>query len=277
MSKIIERNSLKTNAIPRRVETPPIVNKSLTAANLPKHVAIVMDGNGRWATRRNLPRIAGHQAGAKAVRAAIDICGNKGIEALTLFAFSCENWGRPAEEVNFLMELFLKTLQRQTKNLHKNNVQLRVIGDYTSFNKKLQQRILSTQQLTAGNTGLKLIIAANYSGRWDITQAAKKLGEQIEAGKIKASDITTTTFQQALNLADVPEPDLLIRTSGEQRISNFMLWQFAYTEFYFTETLWPDFNAAVFEEALRNYDARQRRFGLITQPTTYAIRDEPVA
>lgn len=237
-------------------------------------MAIVMDGNGRWAARRNLPRIAGHQAGAKAVRAAIDVCGNKGIEALTLFAFSCENWGRPVEEVNFLMELFLKTLQRQTKNLHKNNVQLRVIGDYSLFNKKLQQRITSAQQLTSGNTGLKLNIAANYSGRWDITQAAKSLGEQIEAGKLKAGDITPAIFQQALSLADVAEPDLLIRTSGEQRISNFMLWQFAYTEFYFTETLWPDFNEEVFEQALRNYDARQRRFGLVTQPVPCEPADE---
>jgi undecaprenyl diphosphate synthase len=229
---------------------------------LPKHVAIIMDGNGRWANRRNLPRVAGHQAGAKAVKAAIEVCVEKNIPVLTLFAFGNENWGRPSDEVNFLMELFLKTLKQQTKNLHKNNVQLRIMGDYLEFNEKLQKQILATQQITAKNNGLKLVIAANYSGRWDILEAARRLGRQIEMGRLRADDITVEDFQKVLCLADLPEPDLLIRTSGEQRISNFMLWQFAYTEFYFTEVLWPDFTAIEFEKALNSFAQRQRRFGL---------------
>lgn len=234
---------------------------------LPRHVAIVMDGNGRWAKQRNLPRSAGHRAGSKAVKEAIKFCGEKGIEILTLFAFGTENWNRPVDEVNFLMELFTKTLQHQTKSLHKNNVQLRVIGDYSRFHEKLQQRILEAQQLTAANTGLKLIIAANYSGRWDITEAARRLGRQIELGKLTSAQITPELFHRALSIADLPDPDLLIRTSGEQRISNFMLWQFAYTEFYFTSALWPDFNATIFDSAITAYANRERRFGLISEQT----------
>lgn len=236
------------------------MNNSL--ASLPKHIAIIMDGNGRWAKQRNLPRIAGHRAGAKVVQNIIEICAQKHIEILTLFAFSSENWGRPEEEVNFLMELFLKTLEKQTPQLHKNNVQLRIIGDYTQFDEKLQQRILAAQQLTASNTGLKLNIAANYSGRWDITEAARRLCRQIELGKLKSADVNAKLFQQSLCLADLSEPDLLIRTGNEQRISNFMLWQFAYTELYFSKVYWPDFSAEVFTEALSDYAARQRRFGL---------------
>ncbi|MGB6975967.1 MAG: isoprenyl transferase [Gammaproteobacteria bacterium] len=234
-------------------------------SDLPKHVAIIMDGNGRWAQQRHLPRIAGHQAGAKAVKEIVRTCGEKGIAALTLFAFSSENWGRPTDEVSFLMELFLKTLHLETKNLHKNNVQLRIIGDQSRFHKKLQQRIHYAQQLTANNTGLKLIIAANYSGRWDIAEATRQLGQAIAEGKLQPEQITIDLLQTKLALADLPEPDLFIRTSGEVRISNFLLWQLAYTELYFTETLWPDFTTACLEQALQEYSKRQRRFGLTNE------------
>lgn len=236
-----------------------------TATLKPRHIAIVMDGNGRWAKQRNLPRIAGHKAGAKAVEAVVKACGEEKIEILTLFAFSSENWGRPPDEIEYLMDLFLKTLQRQIKTLHENNVQLRVIGDCSKFSKKLQESILKSQQLTARNTALKLIIAANYSGRWDITQGVQKIAQQIEQKQLNSSQIDMQLLQNHLCLSDLPEPDLLIRTSGELRISNFMLWQFAYTEFFFTETLWPDFDANELKRALASYTHRQRRFGLTSE------------
>jgi undecaprenyl diphosphate synthase len=173
-------------------------------SDLPQHVAIIMDGNGRWAQQRHLPRIAGHQAGAKAVKEVVRTCGEKGIAVLTLFAFSSENWGRPVEEVSFLMELFLKTLNRETKNLHKNNVQLRIIGDLNRFNQKLQQQIIHAQQLTANNTGLKLVIAANYSGRWEITEAARQLSQAVAAGDLTPEQITSNLLQKKLALADLP-------------------------------------------------------------------------
>lgn len=232
---------------------------------LPKHIAIIMDGNGRWAQRRHLPRIAGHQAGAKAVKEVVRACGEKGVEILTLFAFSCENWGRPTEEVHFLMDLFLKTLNRETTRLHKNNVQLRVIGDLNHFNEKLRQRIIYGQQLTAQNTGLKLIIAANYSGRWDLTEAARQLTQAVAAGELQPTQVTPDLLHSKLALAELPEPDLFIRTGGELRLSNFLLWQLAYTELYFAETLWPDFTPACLELALQEYSKRQRRFGLTTE------------
>jgi len=232
---------------------------------VPKHIAIVMDGNGRWARERNKPRIAGHDAGSKNLTKIVEACAKKKIQVVTLFAFSTENWNRPKDEVSFLMELFVKVLKRQSKDLHKNNVQLRVIGDCTRFNKRLQKAIIDGQELTANNTGIKLVIAANYSGCWDIAQAARKLGKQIELGIIKADDITPDLFQSAVNLSDLPPPDLLIRTSGEQRISNFMLWQIAYTELYFTDVYWPDFNEAELEKALSFYASRNRRFGLTSE------------
>lgn len=229
---------------------------------LPAHIAIVMDGNGRWAEQRKLPRIAGHQAGAKAVEIAIQFAAERKIPVLSLFAFSSENWARPEKEVSFLMELLFKTLQRQTKSLHKNNIQLRIVGDCSRFSPKLQEKIAASQQLTAKNTGLKLVLAINYSGRWDITNAAQRLAIDIENGKLIAKQITQDLFQNYLSMADLPDPDLLIRTSGEQRISNFMLWQAAYTELYFTDVLWPDFTAEEFNKALISYANRQRRFGL---------------
>lgn len=229
---------------------------------LPRHIAIIMDGNGRWANARGLPRVAGHKVGAQVVRNITKVCAEKKISALTLFAFSTENWQRSAEEVGFLLEqLFVRMLDSEVANLHQNNIQFRVIGDTLRLNQKLQQKIREAQELTANNTGLKLVLALNYSGRWDIAAAARKLGEAIAAGELNAQDITIEKFHASTCLADLPEPDLLIRTSGEQRISNFMLWQLAYTELYFTEVLWPDFSAADFEQALLAYSQRNRRYG----------------
>lgn len=229
---------------------------------LPRHVAIVMDGNGRWASARGLPRIAGHKVGADVVRNITKICAEKKIEVLTLFAFSTENWQRSPEEVGFLMEqLFVRSLDNEVANLHKNNIQFRVIGDTERLSDKLQQKILDAKKLTANNTGLKLVLALSYSGRWDIVAAGRKLGEEIALGKLRAQDITIEKFHENICLYDLPEPDLLIRTSGEQRISNFMLWQLAYTELYFTDVLWPDFGQEDFEKALTIYSQRNRRFG----------------
>jgi undecaprenyl diphosphate synthase len=224
-------------------------------------VAIIMDGNGRWAKKRMLPRVAGHRAGVETVRQLVKDCGEKGIEVLTLFAFSSENWRRPAKEVSLLMELFLTALQRESKRLHANNVSLKIIGDRTAFAPRLQEEVAKAEELTRDNTGLMLVIAANYGGRWDVVQAARRLGEQIETGKLRANDISSELMESQLVLHDLPEPDLFIRTGGEQRISNFLLWHLAYTELYFTDTLWPDFDIQAFEDALSSYANRQRRFG----------------
>ena len=219
---------------------------------IPRHIAIIMDGNGRWAKKRFLPRAAGHRAGVNTVRSTIEYCAEIGVEVLTLFAFSSENWRRPKEEVSTLMSLFLTMLERETAKLHDNGVRLRIIGDRTAFSKELQKKMADSERLTENNTGLELLIAANYSGRWDIMQAMRKVAEQVEAGTIDASAITETEFESSLSFADLPEPDLFIRTSGEQRISNFILWQLAYTELYFTSALWPDFNIKALKEALKD-------------------------
>ena len=228
---------------------------------LPRHVAIIMDGNGRWARRRHLPRVAGHRAGVEAVRSVVRACGEKGIEALTLFAFSSENWRRPQEEVGVLMSLFMSTLDTQVRKLHENNIQLRIIGDRSAFSTALRERIADAETLTAGNSGLRLVVAANYGGRWDLAQAARSLARDVAAGRIRAEEIDETTLSSALSLADLPEPDLFIRTGGEQRVSNFLLWHLAYTELYFTDVLWPDFDRAAFDDAIASYAGRQRRFG----------------
>jgi undecaprenyl diphosphate synthase len=232
------------------------------SSSLPRHVAIIMDGNGRWAERRHLPRYAGHRAGVQAVRGVVQACGEKGIEALTLFAFSSENWRRPAQEVGLLMDLFLTTLRREVDKLHRRAVRLRFIGDRQAFAPKLRARIDAAEELTADNRGLNLAIAVNYGGRWDIAEAARGLGERIEAGELRAADITPELLAGGLALHDLPEPDMFIRTGGEQRISNFLLWQLAYTELYFTDTLWPDFDTQAFDAALDSFARRQRRFGL---------------
>ncbi len=228
---------------------------------LPRHVAVIMDGNGRWAKKRLLPRVAGHRAGVETVRQLVKTCAEKGVEVLTLFAFSSENWRRPPKEVSLLMELFLTALQRESKRLHANNVRLKIIGDRAAFAERLQEEVAKAEALTSDNSGLTLVIAANYGGRWDMVQAARRLGRQVEAGELRPDDISAEHLESQLLLHDLPEPDLFIRTGGEQRISNFLLWHLAYTELYFTDTLWPDFDAKAFEAALTSYAGRQRRFG----------------
>jgi undecaprenyl diphosphate synthase len=231
------------------------------AKALPQHVAIVMDGNGRWAKRRGLPRHAGHKAGTDSVRTIIEESVRLGVQALTLFAFSSENWRRPRSEVNLLMELFITALQREVRRLHANNIRLRVIGDISPFPAKLQDRIKKAEELTAGNEALMLQIAANYGGRWDIVQAARYAAQQVKRGQLEPEDIDEARLAGGLTMAGLPDPDLFIRTGGDQRISNFLLWQSAYTELYFTDVLWPDFGAEAYQLALQDFARRQRRFG----------------
>ncbi len=231
----------------------------------PRHIAIIMDGNGRWAKRRHLPRMLGHQEGVKAVRKVIKCCGEIGIEVLTLFAFSSENWQRPEQEVNYLMALFLNTLKNEIDKLAKNNVRLRIVGNLEGFNPQLREWIGKSQALTAKNTGLELVIAVNYSGQWDIIQAAQKIMNQVKSGYLKTDLLTREMFANYLSLANLPGADLLIRTSGEYRISNFMLWELAYTELYFTDTLWPDFDEQELNKALHFYAQRERRFGCTSE------------
>jgi len=228
---------------------------------MPQHVAIIMDGNGRWAKKRFLPRLAGHRAGVGAVRKIVEACAARKILALSLFAFSSENWRRPKAEVGLLMELFMSALDRETQALHKNNIKLNIIGDLSAFSEKLQQKVAEAQELTCNNTGLVLNIAANYGGRWDVTQATRKVVSEVNSGAYNVEDIDESTIEQHLAFNGMPDPDLFIRTGGEQRISNFMLWQLAYTEFHFTELNWPDFDEAAFNDALNSFQRRERRFG----------------
>jgi undecaprenyl diphosphate synthase len=228
---------------------------------IPKHVAIVMDGNNRWAKRRHLPGVAGHKSGVKAVRIVIEQAARLGVEVLTLFAFSSENWQRPEKEVKALMQLFLSALQREVKKLHEHNIRLVIMGDVEGFSETLQEHIIKAQDLTKDNDGLTLVVAANYGGRWDISDAAKKLALDVKAGEVNADDITPELFGKYTNLQEFPEPDLCIRTGGELRISNFMLWQFAYTELVFSNALWPDFKETHFWSAIEEYNSRTRRFG----------------
>jgi undecaprenyl diphosphate synthase len=232
-----------------------------SGAPLPRHVAIIMDGNGRWARQRSLPRVAGHRAGVESVRSVVRACGEKGIEVLTLFAFSSENWRRPEQEVGLLMELFMTALRREVSELHRNNVRLRIIGNRDRLPERLRAQIAAAEERTAANTGLTLVVAANYGGRWDIARAARRLAERVAAGELAPADITPEGLEGGLSLHGLPEPDLFIRTGGEQRISNFLLWQLAYTELYFTRVLWPDFGRDAFEDALASFATRQRRFG----------------
>lgn len=228
---------------------------------LPRHVAIVMDGNGRWAQQRSLPRTIGHREGAKTVRRVVQACIERGIAVLTLFAFSSENWQRPQWEVDVLMKLFLATLRSEIRRLDDANVRLRFIGDHSAFSAILQDYIVKAERRTATNTGLTLVIAANYGGRWDIAQAGRRVAEAVIAGQLRPAEITPAVFHRYTCLSDLPEPDLFIRTSGEQRISNFLLWQMAYTELYFTDRLWPDYDADDLEMACAAFASRQRRFG----------------
>jgi len=228
----------------------------------PKHVAIIMDGNGRWAKAKGKLRTFGHKAGVEAVRASVRYARKSNVQALTLFAFSSENWNRPQEEVGVLMELFMLVLSREVKSLHKNGVKLRVVGDLTRFDKKLVEKIDKAQQLTANNRALTLNIAANYGGRWDIIEASKKLAVKVDRGELNVEQIDEALFDQHTSLADLPDLDLLIRTGGESRISNFLLWQLAYSELVFTPILWPDFDEQTFADAVTEFNRRQRRFGL---------------
>ena len=229
--------------------------------NTPRHVAIVMDGNNRWAKRRHLPGVAGHKAGVKAVKIVIEQAARLDVEVLTLFAFSSENWQRPEKEVNALMQLFLNALQKEVKKLHEHNIRLVIMGDVTGFSPVLQEHIEIAQNLTKDNTGLTLVVAANYGGRWDISHAAQNMAKDVLSGKLSADSITPEVFAGYTCLNEFPEPDLCIRTGGELRISNFMLWQFAYTELVFSDALWPDFDETHFWSAIEEYNSRTRRFG----------------
>jgi undecaprenyl diphosphate synthase len=232
------------------------------ASGLPRHVAVIMDGNGRWAQRRALPRHLGHRAGAKAVRATVESCARRGIEALTIFAFSSENWQRPPEEVTRLMELFVESIDKEVDELHRNGIRIRFIGELTRLRAGLGAKIAAAESRTAANRRMTLFIAVSYGGRWDIVEAARRLATRAVTGEIAPAAIDEALFAEQLQLAGAPEPDLFIRTGGEQRISNFLLWNLAYSELYFCDTLWPDFDDAALEAALRFYASRQRRFGL---------------
>ncbi len=228
---------------------------------VPQHIAIIMDGNGRWAKQRLQPRFMGHRAGLKAVENIIKFCAEQDISVVTLFAFSSENWRRPTKEVSLLMELFAAALKQQVKRLHSNNIRLRVIGDLSKFSDSLQSKIKQAESITENNTGLTINIAANYGGRWDITQATKKVAAKVLSGEIELNDVSEELINNHLSTADLPEPDLFIRTGGEQRISNFLMWQLAYTELYFTNTLWPDFDQTELALAIDSFSKRERRFG----------------
>jgi undecaprenyl diphosphate synthase len=235
----------------------------------PQHIAIIMDGNGRWAKKRLQPRFMGHRAGVKSVENIVKRCIERNVAVLSLFAFSSENWRRPSKEVTLLMELFALSLKQQVKQLHKNNIRLQIIGDVSKFSASLQKQIIQAEQLTSANTGLTVNIAANYGGRWDITQSVQQLAEKVKTGEILPEDITEEAISAGLTTSKIPEPDLFIRTGGEQRVSNFLLWQMAYTEFFFTDTLWPDFNDAELDKAISSFCQRERRFG----KTSEQLRD----
>jgi undecaprenyl diphosphate synthase len=228
---------------------------------IPRHVAVIMDGNNRWAKKRLLGGIAGHKAGARAVRTVVETCARAGVEVLTLYAFSSENWRRPKDEVSALMDLFLIALNREVKKLANNNVRLRIIGDVSGFSSSIQRAIAKAELQTAQNSGMTLAIAANYGGRWDITQAVIKLAQRVKIGELEPEAITEGLIGAQVMLGDLPPPDLCIRSAGEQRISNFLLWQMAYTEFYFTDEYWPDFNSASLLKAFSSFSGRTRRYG----------------
>ena len=231
----------------------------------PRHIAIIMDGNGRWARRRFAPRTDGHKAGVRATQAIVERCARRGVEALTLFAFSSENWRRPEAEVRVLMELFLRTLREEVGRLHDNGIRVRFIGDRAGLGRSLHREIERAEAKTADNDVLTVNIAANYGGRWDIAQAARRLAEEVAAGRLQPAEIDVDRLGQYVSLSDLPEPDLFIRTGGEHRVSNYLLWHLAYTELWFTDTLWPDFDAAALDEAIEYFRGRQRRFGRTTE------------
>ena len=238
---------------------------SLPANNLPErlpnHVAIIMDGNGRWATRNGRPRFAGHRAGVKVARSVVESCAKVGIDQLTLFAFSSENWNRPADEVNALMRLFVEVLQREVKALHENGIRLRFIGERQNLPTILQKRMADAEAMTLGNQRMTLILAVAFGGRWDLVRATQRIATKVRSGDLDVADIDQSVVARHMSLAGIPEPDLLIRTGGESRLSNFLLWQLSYSEIFITETLWPDFREKEFIAAITDFQKRQRRFG----------------
>ena len=237
------------------------LRENVNLGNLPRHIAVIMDGNGRWAKQRGGLRIFGHQNAVKAVRDTVEGAAELGIEYLTLYAFSTENWSRPMEEVSALMTLLVSTIRKETATLNKNNIRLQTIGNTASLPKACQRELLEAMELTKQNTRMTLVLALSYSGRWDITQAMRQVALQVEQGRLQANDISEATVAAHLSTAGIPDPELLIRTSGEQRISNFLLWQLAYTELYITELLWPDFRKEQLYEAIISFQRRERRFG----------------
>lgn len=240
------------------------INKS----NIPQHVAIIMDGNGRWAKQQGENRVFGHHEGVNSVREVVEACAEVGVKYLTLYAFSTENWNRPKDEVDALMELLVATISLETPNLNKNGVKLQAIGDIESLPKSCQEELQESINITANNTKVTLILALSYSSKWEITNAVKTLAKDVQAGKLKPEEITSKMIEQNLSTKNYPDPELMIRTSGEHRISNFLLWQLAYAEFYFTEVLWPDFRKQEFFQAILSYQNRERRFGLTSEQLT---------
>ncbi|WP_141453558.1 polyprenyl diphosphate synthase [Pseudoxanthomonas sp. z9] len=250
---------------------------STARPGIPRHLAVIMDGNGRWAERRRRPRVIGHRAGARAVNVCIDFCLERGIEALTLFAFSSENWGRPEEEVGALMKLFLNALDREVDELDRRGVRVRFIGERERFSPAIRQRMEAAEAQTRANARLSLVIAASYGGRQDIAQAARALAAEVAAGRLRPEDIDEAAMGRCVALADLPPPDLFIRTGGDHRVSNFLLWQLAYTELWFTELLWPDMDAATLQRALDDYAGRERRFGLTSAQIAHGATENTSA
>ena len=240
------------------------LKENIDFSNLPRHIAVIMDGNGRWAKRKGAARIFGHRNAIQAVKDITEGCGEIGIKFLTLYAFSTENWGRPKEEIDGLMELLVNTLQKEISTLHENHVKLLTIGGIDHLPMVCQKNLIEAKEATKNNNGLTLLLALNYSGRWELVQAAKKMAKDVKSGAIPFEDINETRFAGYLDTAGIPDPELLIRTSGEIRISNFLLWQMAYSELYFTKTLWPDFRREDLYEAICEYQKRERRFGVLT-------------
>jgi len=257
---------LSTRGIKRtRDEDIKIQAQLKQTGNIPNHIAIIMDGNGRWAKKRSLPRIAGHKEGVESVRDIVEICGQLGVNYLTLYAFSTENWKRPKQEVSLLMRLLMRALRDETDKLHEKNVRVHTIGDIAALPQEVQDELLDAIEKTKHNTGLNLLLALSYSGRWDLINAVKQIASEVKKGNLKIEHINDQIISQHLSTKDIPEPDLLVRTSGELRISNFLLWQLAYSEIYISEVLWPDFRRGELYKAISDYQKRERRFGMVSE------------
>jgi undecaprenyl diphosphate synthase len=254
----------------RLVHSP--VGAAPVDADLPQHIAVIMDGNGRWAKRNGLPRVAGHRRGVDAVKELVKNCARRQIPYLTLFAFSSENWNRPSTEVKLLLELLTSVLESEVRKLHQNDVCLRIIGNLSRFSPRVQLLIRNAEELTCANSSLNLTVAVNYGGRWDVTQACRQIAQQVADGNIAPASISSDTVARNMSTSELPEPDLFIRTGGERRISNFLLWQLAYTELHFTDTLWPDFDDDDLAKAVESFAHRQRRFGQTSEQVTAARR-----